>query len=132
MLVVAAACRDDNGRWLLHRRPAGKDHAGLWEYPGGKVEPGETVRAALVREMHEESGLHLDPGSLEEAGFAVSEDAAWGRGIVLLLYRCTRWSGALDAKEGGIFQWFHPGEVAALAMPPLDRLLTRQMFEKSD
>ncbi|ABC63094.1 mutator mutT protein, hypothetical [Erythrobacter litoralis HTCC2594] len=130
MLVVAAALSDGEGRWLMHRRPVGKEHAGLWEFPGGKVEPGETVRQALAREMFEESALKLDIDAMREAGFAASDAAVDGRGIVLLLYTCSRWSGSITAKEGGEFKWHRPAEIARLPKPPLDVELARQLFEK--
>lgn len=131
MLVVAAALSDGEGRWLMHRRPSNKQHGGLWEFPGGKVEVGESPRAALAREMEEESGLQLDEGDFEEAGFAVSGGEAGQGGIVILLYTATRWTGALDAREGGEFAWFDQAGIAALDKPPLDVVLARQLAQKS-
>ena len=131
LLVVAAALSDGNGRWLMHRRPKGKDHAGLWEFPGGKVEMGENPRDALVREIDEETGLTVHTGDLAELGFACSE---WSRAgdsaIVILLYSADRWSGTLDAREGGLFAWLTAPQIEAAEKPPLDVMLARQLLEK--
>jgi 8-oxo-dGTP diphosphatase len=120
MVVVAAALERGDGRILMQRRPAGKAHAGLWEFPGGKVEPGETPRAALVREVNEELAIALDPASLSPACFADDRLAGHGNAIVILLYNARAWSGAPRAVEGGEVAWFTRSEIAALAMPPLD------------
>ena len=72
MLVVAAALTDADGRVLMARRPAGKQHAGLWEFPGGKVESGETPKTALVRELREELGVGVDPDALTRVSFSES------------------------------------------------------------
>ena len=119
--VVAVAMTDDSGRILVQRRPAGKMMAGLWEFPGGKIETGETPEAALVRELHEELGIMVDPAHLTPAVFA-SEPLA-GRHLLLLLYICRRWNGtprALDAEE---LLWCRPDQLRALDMPPADRPL---------
>ena len=132
-LVVAAALSDAQGRWLLHCRPAGKDHAGLWEFPGGKVEVGESPRAALVRELEEEAGIILDPEDLEEVGFATSVEREERRsGIVILLYKASRWAGTIEAREGGTFSWLTREESESLPKPPLDVVLAGQLWEKSD
>lgn len=131
LLVVAGALCDEAGRWLMHRRPRGKDHAGRWEFPGGKVEKGETVLQALERELAEETSLAIDPTSCAAAGFAVSESAVGGRGIVILLYTVTRWTGMIAAPEGGMLDWFTPTEIEPLPKPPLDVELARQLFEKT-
>lgn len=121
--VVAVALIDDRGRWLMHRRPAGKHHAGLWEFPGGKVEPGETPANALVREIGEELGIVLADGDLTPAGFAQNDGAEGQLPIVILLYTCRTWAGTPDPLEGGAIAWFSPDEAAALDKPPLDHLL---------
>lgn len=121
--VVAAAIRDGEGRLLLQQCPAHKRHAGLWEFPGGKVESGETQAVALCREILEELGMRLDPDALEPAGFA-EEPAMEGRpGIVLLLYNCRNWQGAPQALEGQLWGWFSEAEAAELGLPPMDRAL---------
>ena len=101
----------------MQRRAAGRAHAGLWEFPGGKIEPGESPKAALVREAREELGLELDAAQLQPVAFAADEAPG---GVLILLYLCRGWQGAprcLDAAELG---WFAPGEIEALPMPPLD------------
>ena len=120
-LVVAAAVLDGKGRALMHRRPPGSHHAGLWEFPGGKVEAGETPEQALCREMAEEASLVLDPASLAPAGFASGEGA--GHRLVILLYTCTRWTREPDPLEGGELDWFTPAKAQGLDLSPLDRSL---------
>jgi 8-oxo-dGTP diphosphatase len=123
LLVVAGALIDAQGRILMHQRPEGKMYAGLWEFPGGKVEGSEKPVQSLVRELHEELGIRLDPDSVRPAGFA-EDGARQGRlPIVLLLYTVTSWHGAPQALEGGKVVWCAPHEVLALPMPPLDRQL---------
>ena len=119
--VVAVAMVDDDGRILVQRRPAGKMMAGLWEFPGGKLEAGETPELALVRELHEELGILVDSTHLTPAVFA-SEPLA-GRHLLLLLYICRTWSGtprALDAEE---LLWCRLDQLPGLDMPPADRPL---------
>lgn len=120
LLVVAAMIRDMQGRILLQQRPEGKHHAGLWEFPGGKVEAHETPGESLVRELEEELGLFLDPHSLTPLAFAESEIDAQGRAIVILLYSVGVWSGEAESREGGAFAWVRPDVVSTYPMPPLD------------
>jgi 8-oxo-dGTP diphosphatase len=120
MQVVAAAIQRADGRLLLHRRPAGKRHAGLWEFPGGKVEPGEIPAFALIREIEEELGIQLDLELLEPLVFAESRAEADFPAIVILLYRAGGWRGEPQALEGGEVGWFDVGEARKLAKPPLD------------
>jgi 8-oxo-dGTP diphosphatase len=125
--VVAAALVDDRGRWLMHKRPAGKHHAGLWEFPGGKVERGETPFKALVREIGEELGLTLSPEHLEPSGFAQEPAIGSKIPIVILLYTCRHWAGQPQALEGGEIAWFTSQEAASLDKPPLDVALLAQL-----
>ena len=128
--VVAALIRDEHGRVLLQQRPPGKAHGGLWEFPGGKVEPGELPKASLVREIDEELGLTLTQGSLEPVAFAEGAADAAGRAVVLLLYAVGQWQGVPDAREGGAFAWVEPAALQAYPMPPLDiELLSRMPWK---
>lgn len=120
-LVVAVALRDAAGNLCLQRRPDDKHHGGLWEFPGGKVEPGESPALALCRELAEELGIALDPADLAPCGFAAEA------GIVILLYACRRWQGTAEALEGGAIGWFAPEALTAQPMPPLDYPLARQV-----
>jgi 8-oxo-dGTP diphosphatase len=128
--VVAGALRGGDGRWLMHRRPEGKHHAGLWEFPGGKVEPSEMPLESLARELREELGIGCDPGDCQPAGFAERAGEDGQRAIVILLYTVTAWDGVPAALEGGAVGWFTPDEIAALAKPPLDVQLAAQLFQK--
>ena len=121
MMVVAAALIDSEGRVLVQRRPAGKMMAGLWEFPGGKIEPGETPECALVRELDEELGITIDAALLKPAAFA-SEPLA-GRHMLLLLYICRNWEGAPRALDADELLWCTPESLRALEMPPADRPL---------
>jgi 8-oxo-dGTP diphosphatase len=123
LLVVAVALIDSDGKILVQRRPEGKMMAGLWEFPGGKVEPGEVPEAALVRELGEELGIEVDIASLSPAVFA-SEPLA-GRHLLLLLYLCRQWSGAPHAIHAEEIRWFRPDELHELDMPPADGPLIR-------
>jgi 8-oxo-dGTP diphosphatase len=123
VVVVAVAMRDRKGRLLLQQCPAGKRHAGRWEFPGGKVEIRESPTLALVREVREELGVELLPGSLEPAGFAEEPPVEGRPGIVLLLYTATAWSGRPQALEGQKWGWFEHAQAAALDLPPMDRAL---------
>jgi 8-oxo-dGTP diphosphatase len=131
LLVVAAAIRDAEGRWLLQQTQPGKRHAGLWEFPGGKVEADETPRSALVREIAEELGLELDPSAFEPAGFAEEEPDPARPRIVLLLYTCTAWRGQPRGCEGQNWRWFTADEAARLPLPPMDRALLENLCRHS-
>ena len=122
LLVCALALRRAD-EWLLHRRPAGKHHGNLWEFPGGKVEGDETPRQALVREVREELGVKIDPRDLQPLFFADGETDGSGRPITLLLFTAHSWTGDLVANEGGKLAWFDLAAMEKLPMPPLDRAL---------
>ena len=121
--VVAACIRDPEGRLLMQQALPGKRHAGMWEFPGGKVESGETPRFALCREVAEELGLELFADAMEPAGFA--EEPAQGDrpGLVLFLYSCLTWRGVPEAREGQRWGWFTPAEARSLELPAMDRTL---------
>jgi 8-oxo-dGTP diphosphatase len=119
--VVAIALVDADGRLLVQQRPAGKPMAGLWEFPGGKIEPGETPEAALIRELNEELGIDVEAACLAPACFA--SEPLDGRALLLLLYICRRWRGQPRAIEGGELKWVRPVELHGLDMPPADKPL---------
>jgi len=121
--VVAAAIGDGTGRLLLQQALPHKRHAGQWEFPGGKVETGESPRFALCREVFEELGIVLQESALSPAGFA-EEPADRGRpALVLFLYTCLHWDGEPEAREGQAWAWFTREDAARLALPPMDRAL---------
>lgn len=121
MLVVAAALVDNDGQVLLQQRAPGRQMAGLWEFPGGKVEAGELPEAALIRELMEELGIEIDPASLNPAGFASAPVA--GRHMILLLYICREWRGNPEPLDASALRWVRPPDMPGLAMPPADRPL---------
>ena len=127
VLVVAAAIRDADGRLLLQQCPPHKRHAGLWEFPGGKVEIGETPRFALCREIAEELGLELAEEALEPTGFAEEAAGTDHPGFVLMLYTSFRWSGDPHPFEGQRWGWFSPAEAFELPMPAMDRALLARL-----
>ena len=121
LFVTAVALVDADGRVLVQQRPEGKSMAGLWEFPGGKVEPGETPEASMIRELKEELGIDTEAACLAPATFA--SEALGARHLVLLLYVCRKWRGVPQALEGGALQWVRPLDLHGLAMPPADRPL---------
>ena len=118
LLVVAAALIDDAGRVLVQRRPPGKPMAGLWEFPGGKVESGELPEAALARELAEELAITLDPAALAPAAFA--SEGLGKRHLLLLLYTLRAWQGAPEPRHATDLRWVFPAEMRGLDMPPAD------------
>ncbi|MEM6475692.1 MAG: (deoxy)nucleoside triphosphate pyrophosphohydrolase [Pseudomonadota bacterium] len=126
--VVAAALHRDGVAWLMHRRPEGKHHAGLWEFPGGKVDPGETPLGAITRELAEELGITVGPEDCIPAGFAQGNAGDHNRPIVILLYKIGEWNGEPRALEGGAIAWYESGQVTDLEMPPLDVELAARLF----
>lgn len=127
--VVAGALHRGDGRWLMHRRPEGKHHGGLWEFPGGKVEPGEMPVTALQRELAEELGIACQAGACVPAGFAESAGGVGADALVILLYTIGAWGGEPRALEGGTAGWFTPAEALALPKPPLDVRLADRLFQ---
>lgn len=119
--VVAVALVDADGRILLQQRPPGKNLAGLWEFPGGKIEPGETPEAALIRELAEELGISVSTACLAPATFA---SAPLGdHHLLLLLFVCRKWEGTPRAIEASALTWVRPVQMHTLPMPPADRPL---------
>lgn len=121
MIVAAAALVGGDRRILLQQRPPGRQMAGLWEFPGGKLEPDELPEAALVRELREELGIDTDPASLAPAVFASAP--VEGRHMLLLLYICRRWRGEPRPLDASALKWARPSEMFALPMPPADKPL---------
>ncbi len=121
MIVAAAALPGEGDRWLLQKRPAGGEMAGLWEFPGGKVEPGEAPVDALIRELHEELGIGIAAADVAPLTFASGR--AGSRDLLLLFYRVATWSGAIRALHADEIGWFDADAIARLAMPPIDYLL---------
>jgi 8-oxo-dGTP diphosphatase len=129
VLVVALALLDGKGRVLMQRRPENKRHGGLWEFPGGKVEAGETPGSALVREIDEELAVVVSEDEIDPISFAAEELGASGRSLVLLLYGTRRWSGDPRAVEqGSQVRWVDAKELRVLDMPPLDIALARSVI----
>ena len=118
MTVVAAALMEGEGRVLVQQRAPGRAMAGLWEFPGGKVDEGELPEAALVRELREELGIEVAAADLAPACFA---SAPLGEGhMILLLYLCRRWHGQPRPLDASALRWEQPAALRALAMPPAD------------
>ena len=121
LLVAACALIDSDGRVLLARRPEGKKMAGLWEFPGGKLAPGETPEAALIRELHEELGIAVAGNCL--AAFAFASHPYPTFHLLMPLYLCRRWRGTPQPREGQTLAWVRPEKLADYPMPPADRPL---------
>lgn len=121
VLVVAVALIDTDGRVLIARRPEGKQLAGLWEFPGGKVEPGERPEAALIRELREELGIEVSESCL--APFVFTSHAYESFHLLMPLYLCRRWSGVVQAREHSALKWVRPAQLADYPMPPADEPL---------
>ena len=118
LLVVAAALFDAQGRILLAQRPEGKQLAGLWEFPGGKLEPGETPEAALVRELAEELSIAVNEASLEPLTFASFTYPAFH--LLMPLYGCRSWSGSIRPREGQATAWVEKTRLRDYPAPPAD------------
>lgn len=116
LYVVAAALVDGEGRVLLAQRPEGKALAGTWEFPGGKLEPGESPEAALARELDEELGIVAGP--LEPFTFVSHVYPDFH--LVMLLFWCRHWQGEPHGRDGQALRWERPVAMAALPMPPAD------------
>ena len=118
LLVAAAALIDSDGRVLMASRPPGKTMSGLWEFPGGKVDDGETPEAALVRELAEELGIDVGESCLAPIAFASHDYDTFH--LLMPLYAVRQWRGAPEPREGQMLRWVRSGAMAALPMPPAD------------
>ena len=118
VLVVAVALVDIDGRVLIARRPEGKALAGLWEFPGGKLQAGETPEAALIRELREELGIDTKDSCL--AAIAFASHAYEDFHLLMPLYVCRVWRGTIIAREGQELAWVRPARLADYPMPPAD------------
>lgn len=121
MTVVAVALVDGEGRVLLQQRAPGRQMAGLWEFPGGKVEEGERPEEALIRELKEELGIDTDAACLAPATFASADLGE--RHMLLLLYICREWRGTPEPLDATELEWVRPNQMFELPMPPADKPL---------
>ena len=118
LLVAACALIDPDGRVLIAQRPADKQMGGLWEFPGGKVEPGESPEEALIRELAEELGIAVKEPCLAPFSFASHNYADFH--LLMPLYICRRWEGEPQAKEHTALKWARPRDLKDYPMPPAD------------
>jgi len=118
VLVSAVALIDADGRVLLTQRPEGKSMAGLWEFPGGKVEPGETPEAALIRELEEELGIETWGSCLAPLTFASHSYESFH--LLMPLFACRKWSGTPQGREGQRLAWVRARDLRSYDMPPAD------------
>ena len=127
VLVVACALVDADHRVLVTQRPEGKQLAGLWEFPGGKLEAGERPEAALIRELSEELGIEVKEPCLAPLTFA--SYGYEGFHLLMPLYICRRWEGTPRSVEGQAMKWVRPGKLRELAMPPADEPLIPPLID---
>ncbi len=118
VLVTACALVDSDGRVLLTQRPEGKSLAGLWEFPGGKVDPGETPEESLIRELHEELGIIVKPACLAPLTFASHTYETFH--LLMPLFICRRYEGIPRGMEGQVLKWVRPKDMRNYPMPPAD------------
>lgn len=121
VLVSAVALIDIDGRVLLAQRPEGKSMAGLWEFPGGKVEPGETPEIALIRELQEELGIDTWQSCLAPLTFASHSYDDFH--LLMPVFACRKWQGIPQSREGQALKWVRPNELRNYPMPPADEPL---------
>jgi 8-oxo-dGTP diphosphatase len=116
--VVAAALVDGDGRLLMAQRPHGKNFAGLWEFPGGKIESGESPEQSLIRELEEELGIFTHASCLAPLTFASHSYPDFQ--LLMLVYACRKWDGVATGREGQALKWVRVPELLSLPMPPAD------------
>jgi 8-oxo-dGTP diphosphatase len=121
LLVAACALVDVDGRVLISQRPAGKDMAGLWEFPGGKMEPGEDPETTIIRELREELGVDTAASCLAPLTFASHRYDHFH--LLMPLFVCRRWQGLPSGREGQATRWVRPQRLREIAMPPADKPL---------
>ncbi|MEO9468811.1 8-oxo-dGTP diphosphatase MutT [Parasphingorhabdus sp.] len=126
LFVVAAALRNADGEILVQKRPHGKAMAGLWEFPGGKVDAGENPEAALIRELEEELGIVVSATALKPLTFA--SEPLDSKHLLLLLYGCDQWNGEPEAIVASEIKWVTPADLHKLKMPPADGPLVDQLL----
>jgi 8-oxo-dGTP diphosphatase len=127
VLVAACALIDPDGRVLIAKRPEGKPMAGLWEFPGGKVEQGEAPEMALIRELAEELGIDVTASCLAPLAFASHAYEEFH--LLMPLYVCRRWHGTMRACEGQELKWVRPLRLREFAMPPADEPLIAHLID---
>ena len=125
VLVAAVALIDPDGRVLLAERPPDKHLAGMWEFPGGKVHPGETPEAALIRELDEELGIDVEASCLAPFTFASYPYPEFH--LLMPLYVCRKWAGIVTAREGQRLKWVRSAQLGDYAMPPADKPLVAML-----
>jgi 8-oxo-dGTP diphosphatase len=127
LLVAAVALVDADRRVLIARRPEGKPLAGLWEFPGGKVEPGELPEATLIRELAEELGIEVKPECLAPLTFASHSYVDFH--LLMPLWICRRWTGTVVGREGQSLKWVRPKDLRDYPMPPADEPLIPHLID---
>ncbi len=128
LLVVACALMDADGRILMCQRPPGKDMAGLWEFPGGKIEPGETPEQTIVRELREE--LMVEPCERCLQPFNFASHAYEKFNLLLTLFVCRQWDGIAAPQEGQVIRWLFPEKLLELDLVPADIQLAQEVRDR--